>query len=123
MLTHLNDIQHIGTARLYTLCTSTCLFTSQLHVAYMHYMCCNLIGLQDADRYVVVVQEQPAKITPTAVTCPARDNYMTLSIIMTIIVIVLGGWPSLLCSLLALVMSYNVSFDISRLIVPLHTKN
>ena len=35
---------------------------------------------------------------------------MTLSIIMTILVIILGGWPSLFCSLFALGMSHSVSF-------------
>ena len=58
----------------------------------------------------MVIQQQPTSVPiNTAVQTPSGDNYLTLSAVMTCLVIVIGGWPSLLCTISALLMSYNVS--------------
>ena len=58
----------------------------------------------------MVIQQQPTSVPiNTAVQTPSGDNYLTLSAVMTCLVIIIGGWPSLLCTISALLMSYNVS--------------
>ena len=58
----------------------------------------------------VVVQQQPTPVPTTAVVQSASgDNYLTLSVVMTLLVLILGGWPSLMCTMAALLISFNVS--------------
>ena len=58
----------------------------------------------------MVIQQQPTSVPiNTAVQTSSGDNYFTLSAVMTCLVIIIGGWPSLLCTISALLMSYNVS--------------
>ena len=61
----------------------------------------------------VVVQQQPTVVSMSnAIVQPSPgDNYYTLSIIMTILVILLGGWLSIVCTAMAALISYNVSFS------------
>ena len=58
----------------------------------------------------MVIQQQPTSVPiNTAVQTSSGDNYFTLSAVMTCLAIIIGGWPSLLCTISALLMSYNVS--------------
>ena len=58
----------------------------------------------------MVIQQQPTSVPiNTAVQTSSGDNYLTLSAVMTCFVLIIGGWPSLLCTISALLMSYNVS--------------
>ena len=58
----------------------------------------------------MVIQQQPTSVpVSTAVRTSSGDNYLTLSAVMTCLVLIIGGWPSLLCTISALLMSYNVS--------------
>ena len=58
----------------------------------------------------MVIQQQPTSVpVSTAVQTSSGDNYLTLSAVMTCLVLIIGGWPSLLCTISALLMSYNVS--------------
>lgn len=56
---------------------------------------------------IVVVQQQPTALPANVVNRPSREgNYLTLSVVMTILVLVLGGWPSFLCTVPALLLSF-----------------
>ena len=58
----------------------------------------------------MMIQQQPTSVPiNTAVRTSSGDNYLTLSAVMTCLVLIIGGWPSLLCTISALLMSYNVS--------------
>ena len=58
----------------------------------------------------MVIQQQPTSIPiSTAVRTSSGDNYLTMSVLMTFLVLIIGGWPSLLCTISALMISYNVS--------------
>ena len=58
----------------------------------------------------MVIQQQPTSVPiNTAVQTSSGDNYFTLSAVMTCLVLIIGGWPSLLCTISALLISYNVS--------------
>ena len=47
----------------------------------------------------------------TVVKQSSGDHYKTLSVVMTILVFILGGWPSVMCTMAALMISYNVIVD------------
>ena len=58
----------------------------------------------------MVIQQQPTSVPiSTAVRTSSGDNYLTMSVLMTFLVLIIGGWPSLLCTISALMISYNVS--------------
>ena len=58
----------------------------------------------------MVIQQQPTSVqVSTAVQTSSGSNYLTLSALMTCLVLITGGWPSLLCTIAALCVSYNVS--------------
>ena len=60
----------------------------------------------------MAIQQQPITAPSTTVVRPSSgDNYLTLSVVMTFLVFILGGWPSLLCSISALLISCNVRVD------------
>ncbi|KAL5479891.1 hypothetical protein EMCRGX_G023489 [Ephydatia muelleri] len=64
---------------------------------------------------VMVIQQQPTSVPiNTAVQTPSGDNYLTLSAVMTCFVLIIGGWPSLLCTISALLMSYNAKDEERR---------
>eukprot|EP00731_Ephydatia_muelleri_P025164 Em0017g247a len=64
---------------------------------------------------VMVIQQQPTSVPiNTAVQTSSGDNYFTLSAVMTCLVIIIGGWPSLLCTISALLMSYNAKDEERR---------
>ncbi|KAL5499984.1 hypothetical protein EMCRGX_G011468 [Ephydatia muelleri] len=54
---------------------------------------------------VVVISAQPSAVTTTVVHCPTGDHYMTLSLVMTIICVMLGGWLSLMCTIPAITLA------------------
>ncbi|KAL5499973.1 hypothetical protein EMCRGX_G011452, partial [Ephydatia muelleri] len=55
---------------------------------------------------VVVISAQPsAATTVTVVQSPTGDHYMTLSLVMTIICVMCGGWTSLLCTIPAIMLA------------------
>lgn len=64
----------------------------------------------------VVVQQQPTVVSMSnAIVQPSPgDNYYTLSIIMTILVILLGGWLSIVCTAMAALISYNAKEEERR---------
>ena len=54
-------------------------------------------------------QQQPTSVQiKTAVRPATGDYYLTLSILMTFLVLIVGSWPSLLCTISASWISYNV---------------
>ena len=58
----------------------------------------------------MVIQQQSTSVPiSTAVQTSSGDNYLTMSVLMTFLVLIIGGWPSLLCTISALMISYNVS--------------
>eukprot|EP00731_Ephydatia_muelleri_P025149 Em0017g232a len=64
---------------------------------------------------VMVIQQQPTSVPiNTAVRTSSGDNYLTLSAVMTCLVLIIGGWPSLLCTISALLMSYNAKDEEKR---------
>ncbi|KAL5479844.1 hypothetical protein EMCRGX_G023433 [Ephydatia muelleri] len=64
---------------------------------------------------VMVVQQQPTSVPiSTAVRTSSGDNYLTLSVLMTFLVLIIGGWPSLFCTISALLISYNAKDDEKR---------
>ncbi|KAL5479887.1 hypothetical protein EMCRGX_G023484 [Ephydatia muelleri] len=64
---------------------------------------------------VMVIQQQPTSVPiNTAVQTSSGDNYLTLSAVMTCFVLIIGGWPSLLCTISALLMSYNAKDEEKR---------
>ncbi|KAL5479835.1 hypothetical protein EMCRGX_G023424 [Ephydatia muelleri] len=63
----------------------------------------------------MVIQQQPTSVpVSTAVQTSSGDNYLTLSALMTCLVLITGGWPSLLCTIAALCVSYNARDDEKR---------
>ncbi|KAL5499979.1 hypothetical protein EMCRGX_G011462, partial [Ephydatia muelleri] len=54
---------------------------------------------------VVVISAQPSAVTTTVVHRPTGDHYMTLSLVMTIICVMLGGWLSLMCTIPAITLA------------------
>ncbi|KAL5479854.1 hypothetical protein EMCRGX_G023445 [Ephydatia muelleri] len=63
----------------------------------------------------MAIQQQPTTVpVSTAVQTPSGDNYLTLSALMTCLVLITGGWPSLLCTTAALCISYNARDDEKR---------
>eukprot|EP00731_Ephydatia_muelleri_P025185 Em0017g268a len=62
--------------------------------------------------------QQPPTAVPmsTAVQTSSGDNYLTLSALMTLLVLITGGWPSLLCTIAALCVSYNAKDDEKRVL-------
>eukprot|EP00731_Ephydatia_muelleri_P036033 Em0193g6a len=62
-----------------------------------------------------VILVQP---TPVPISLPDRptsgDNYLTLSVLMTFLVLLVGGWPSLLCTISALFVSLNAKEEEKR---------
>eukprot|EP00731_Ephydatia_muelleri_P004927 Em0002g1103a len=56
--------------------------------------------------------------TPVPISLPDRptsgDNYLTLSVLMTFLVLLVGGWPSLLCTISALFVSLNAKEEEKR---------
>eukprot|EP00731_Ephydatia_muelleri_P025159 Em0017g242a len=64
---------------------------------------------------VMVIQQQPTSVPiSTAVQTSSGDNYLTMSVLMTFLVLIIGGWPSLLCTISALMISYNAKDDEKR---------
>ena len=64
---------------------------------------------------VMVVQQQPTPVPiSTAVQTSSGDNYLTLSVLMTFLVLIIGGWPSLLCTISALLISYSAKDEEKR---------
>ncbi|KAL5479872.1 hypothetical protein EMCRGX_G023465 [Ephydatia muelleri] len=64
---------------------------------------------------VMVIQQQPTSVPiSTAVRTSSGDNYLTMSVLMTFLVLIIGGWPSLLCTISALMISYNAKDDEKR---------
>ncbi|KAL5479856.1 hypothetical protein EMCRGX_G023447 [Ephydatia muelleri] len=64
---------------------------------------------------VMVIQQQPTSVPiNTAVQTSSGDNYFTLSAVMTCLVLIIGGWPSLLCTISALLISYNAKDEEKR---------
>ncbi|KAL5479894.1 hypothetical protein EMCRGX_G023494 [Ephydatia muelleri] len=64
---------------------------------------------------VMMIQQQPTSVPiSTAVRTSSGDNYLTLSAVMTCLVLIIGGWPSLLCTISALLMSYNAKDEEKR---------
>ncbi|KAL5479346.1 hypothetical protein EMCRGX_G022859 [Ephydatia muelleri] len=66
-------------------------------------------------------QPYPTSFTPqiyggNVLTTPQQvgDDYLTLSVLMTFLVLIIGGWPSLLCTIPALLISYNAKEDEKR---------
>ena len=52
----------------------------------------------------MVVHQQPASVTiDTAVRPTTGDNYLILFIVMTFLVLIVGGWPFLLCTIYYLI--------------------
>eukprot|EP00731_Ephydatia_muelleri_P025171 Em0017g254a len=63
----------------------------------------------------MAIQQQPTTVpVSTAVQTPSGDNYLTLFALMTCLVLITGGWPSLLCTTAALCISYNARNDEKR---------
>eukprot|EP00731_Ephydatia_muelleri_P025147 Em0017g230a len=63
----------------------------------------------------MMIQQQPTSVPiNTAVRTSSGDNYLTLSAVMTCLVLIIGGWPSLLCTISALLMSYNAKDEEKR---------
>ncbi|KAL5479865.1 hypothetical protein EMCRGX_G023457 [Ephydatia muelleri] len=63
----------------------------------------------------MVIQQQPTSVPiSTAVQTSSGDNYLTMSAVMTCLVLFIGGWPSLLCTIAALCISYNARDDEKR---------
>eukprot|EP00731_Ephydatia_muelleri_P004902 Em0002g1078a len=60
----------------------------------------------------MVVQKQPTSVPAVGPT--TGDNYLTLSVVMTVLVLLVGAWPSLLCSISALVVSCNAKDEEKR---------
>ena len=68
-----------------------------------------------AQQPVMVIQQQPSPVPiSTAVRTSSGDNYLTLSVLMTFFVLIIGGWPSLLCTISALLMSYSAKDEEKR---------
>ena len=58
---------------------------------------------------MVVIRAQPPTATTTVVQRPTGDHYMTLSIVLTVICLMCGGWWSLLCTIPAIIFALAVS--------------
>ena len=61
---------------------------------------------------MVVINAQPSAAT-TVVHHPVGDHYMTLSIVLTVICVMCGGWWSLLCTIPAIILATVVSMDLA----------
>eukprot|EP00731_Ephydatia_muelleri_P004972 Em0002g1148a len=62
---------------------------------------------------VILVQPTPVPIS-SSVRPTSGDNYLTLSVLMTFLVLLVGGWPSLLCTISALLVSFNAKEEEKR---------
>eukprot|EP00731_Ephydatia_muelleri_P004949 Em0002g1125a len=62
---------------------------------------------------VILVQPTPVPIC-SSVRPTSGDNYLTLSVLMTFLVLLVGGWPSLLCTISALLVSFNAKEEEKR---------
>ncbi|KAL5505867.1 hypothetical protein EMCRGX_G007404 [Ephydatia muelleri] len=63
----------------------------------------------------MLVQQQPTPVPISSAVRPTSgDNYLTLSVVMTFLVLLVGGWPSLLCTISALLVSYNAKEEEKR---------
>eukprot|EP00731_Ephydatia_muelleri_P011909 Em0006g803a len=60
---------------------------------------------QQQSSNVVVINAQPSAATTTVVHRPTGDHYMTLSVVMTIICVMCGGWISLMCTIPAIILA------------------
>eukprot|EP00731_Ephydatia_muelleri_P011908 Em0006g802a len=60
---------------------------------------------QQQSSNVVVISAQPSAVTSTVVHRPTGDHYMTLSLVMTIICVMCGGWTSLICTIPAIMLA------------------
>eukprot|EP00731_Ephydatia_muelleri_P011912 Em0006g806a len=60
---------------------------------------------QQQSSNVVVIDAQPSAATTTVVHRPTGDHYMTLSVVMTIICVMCGGWTSLMCTIPAIMFA------------------
>eukprot|EP00731_Ephydatia_muelleri_P036029 Em0193g2a len=63
----------------------------------------------------MLVQQQPTPVPISSAVRPTSgDNYLTLSVLMTFLVLLVGGWPSLLCTISALLVSFNAKEEEKR---------
>ncbi|KAL5505825.1 hypothetical protein EMCRGX_G007333 [Ephydatia muelleri] len=62
---------------------------------------------------VILVQPTPVPIS-SAVRPTSGDNYLTLSVLMTFLVLLVGDWLSLLCTVSALFVSFNAKEEEKR---------
>ncbi|KAL5499965.1 hypothetical protein EMCRGX_G011442 [Ephydatia muelleri] len=60
---------------------------------------------QQQSSNVVVINAQPSAVTSTVVHRPTGDHYMSLSLVMTIICVMCGGWTSLMCTIPAIMLA------------------
>ncbi|KAL5499959.1 hypothetical protein EMCRGX_G011435, partial [Ephydatia muelleri] len=60
---------------------------------------------------VVVISAQPSAATTTVVHRPTGDHYMSLSLVMTIICVMCGGWVSLMCTIPAIMLASMAKND------------
>ncbi|KAL5505857.1 hypothetical protein EMCRGX_G007388 [Ephydatia muelleri] len=70
---------------------------------------------------VLSTPQQPVilvQLTPVPINSPVRptsgDNYLTLSVLMTFLVLLVGGWPSLSCTISALYISFDAKKEQKR---------
>ena len=90
--------------------------TSSLMTCILWYLMCFLtcLALSYSLQPMAIQQlQQPIGTvsSTTGVNQSSGDNYKTLSVVMTILVLILGGWPSVMCTMAALMISYNVIVD------------
>ncbi|KAL5499995.1 hypothetical protein EMCRGX_G011479 [Ephydatia muelleri] len=60
---------------------------------------------QQQSSNVVVVGGQPSAATTTVVHRSTGDHFLTVSVVLTILCVVCGGWGSLLCTIPAIVVA------------------
>ncbi|KAL5505835.1 hypothetical protein EMCRGX_G007347 [Ephydatia muelleri] len=63
---------------------------------------------------VILVQPTPVIRISLPVRPTSGDNYLTLSVLMTFLVLLVGGWPSLSCTISALFVSFNAKEEEKR---------
>ena len=65
---------------------------------------------------MVVVGGQPSAATTTVVHRSTGDHFLTVSVVLTILCVVCGGWGSLLCTIPAIVVASAVSSAFLRVV-------